>query len=104
MLFRSGKTIFILSAYRPCPHQHKDLAHSNSTYAQQYFQIQQSTPSTQPDPQFHFIVDLTSYIKSWRATSSDIIILIMDANEDLGHDKKGLTQLLQDTGLIDIFY
>ena len=100
---QEGKTMYVISAYRACITQRKDLAQSNSTYAQQYFMIQKQRKISLPDPRLQFIIDLTSFIKSLRAKTTDIIILMLDANEVLGTDKQGLTQLLQDTGLVDIF-
>ena len=58
---QKGHSLYILTAYRPCPSPHHGLAQSNSTYAQQYFMIQ-DTGEKFPDPRAQFIVDLSHYI------------------------------------------
>ena len=99
---KSDHSLYVLTAYRPCPSPHHSLAQSNSTYAQQYFMIQ-DTGESSPDPRAQFITDLTQYIQSWKLTPQDKVILMLDANERLGGEKEGITRLLADTGLTDIF-
>ena len=99
---QKGHSLYILTAYRPCPSPHHGLAQSNSTYAQQYFMIQEAGENS-PDPRAQFILDLSLYIQSWRITPQDKVIVMMDANERLGGEKEGIARLLSNTGLADIF-
>lgn len=56
-----------------------------------------------PDPRNQFITDLTLSIKEWQS-SGDEVLLSMDINKHLGDSAKGLTYLMRECQLIDMFH
>ena len=56
-----------------------------------------------PDPRNQFITDLTLSIKEWQS-SGDEVLLSMDINKQLGDSAKGLTYLMRECQLIDMFH
>lgn len=96
------KKLFLFSAYRVCK-QSSELG-LISSYRQQVLKLQQRYPFT-PNlcPRRYFIQDFISYIKSLVITPNDYIIVMIDANEQLGEDYQGITTMMEKLGLIDTF-
>ena len=94
---------FVISAYRPCVSPPLNiLPQSNSTYAQQCFKLRLKGIQD-PKPREQFIIDLNQYINELKEDKLDMVLLMFDANEQLGKEKQGIIQLIEKAGLVDLF-
>ena len=100
---QNKRHLYLISAYRPCPSppQHM-LPQSNSTFAQQYFKLRQQGNSD-PRPREQFVIDLIQYLHELNIDQNDMVLVMFDANEQLGKEKNGIIQLIEKAGLVDIF-
>ena len=95
---RAHRPIIVVTAYR-VPQTSIDQVGHKTAYAQQWAVARMAGEPT-PEPREQTITDLTKEIHTWQQTS-DVIIMI-DANEQMTHDKSGISQLAQTCNLIDI--
>lgn len=100
---KEGKHAYIISAYRPVKHSITDATSGNQTvYVQQHNQLRRKG-FEDPKPRQQFIDDMINEILKLKEDKNASIILMLDANEVLGQEKKGISLLLKKTGLIDVF-
>jgi hypothetical protein len=100
---QGNRHFYIISAYRACPKpSHNILPQSNSTFAQQFFKIREMG-NPDPNPRQQFITDLTQYITDLNIKDHDMILVMLDGNEPLCRQNKGISQLIHNTRLEDIF-
>lgn len=95
-----AKRLFLFSTYRVCK-QSPSLG-LISSYRQHLLKLQQRVPNQlTPCPRQFFISDLVQYIQSLAVTQDDYIIILIDANEQLGEDRQGIEDMMIKLGLID---
>ena len=100
---QENRNLYILSAYRPCPSTtHTILPQSNSTFAQQFFKLR-TQGIINPKPREKFIVDIIQYIHDLKLGPMDMMLLMFDANEQLGKEKQGIINIIDKAGLVDLF-
>jgi hypothetical protein len=58
-------------------------------------------PTKNPDPLKEFCQDLNDALKKWKQTNHEIILMI-DANEEIGKKPGGIGKVMADNGLYDI--
>ena len=96
---KGDKTIIIITGYR-VSQKSIDQVGATTAYAQQWAVARQAG-ATNPEPRSQFITDLTKEIKEWRQQGKEVI-LMLDANERMGAEKKGIEWLANECGLTDI--
>jgi hypothetical protein len=74
---KAGRTIRIITAYRPCGASGKGAVWEQH---QRHFGIQE--PNHVINPRLQFLTDLSTAINAWQS-AGDYLILGMDANEDV---------------------
>jgi hypothetical protein len=88
------KKLVIITAYKPCK-----TTGPNTTWTQQWILLREQKQN--PDPIKEFCQDLNITLKKWKHTDHGIILLI-DANEEIGQKPGGLGEVLAQNGLYDI--
>ena len=98
------RSLFIITAYRPCINSLSEhaVSNSNSTYAQQFHALRKAGVSA-PDPRQQVILDLFKYVTQLDLQQKDMLLIMLDANESLGTDNTGISHLTTSLGLIDLF-
>ena len=99
----ANRNLYVISAYRPCQSQINHLLpKSNSTFAQQYFKMR-SQGVEDPNPREQFIIDFVKYMQDLNIENKDMVLLMFDANEPIEKERSGMLQLMEQTGLVDLF-
>lgn len=98
---KHDRFLVIISAYRVCA-QTKTSTGVETAYRQQDFMLSNEGMAN-PDPRKQFIIDLIQCIKQLQSPMVDVI-LSLDANEALGETTHGLTHLMRECHLIDLFH
>jgi len=98
---RNDCHLYIICAYRVCE-QIINQIRVETAYAQQHYMMALENIQNS-DPRKLFIEDLTKAIKQWK-TDTDEIIIVMDANEQIGRSTAGLTSLMRECKLVDLFH
>jgi hypothetical protein len=91
--------IVIVTAYR-VPQQSIDQVGYKTTYAQQWV-VERLKGTETPEPRKQCIKDLTKQIQEWQKEKLDVIIMI-DANEQMGTEDEGISSLAATCNLTDI--
>lgn len=73
-----------------------------TAYAQQHYMLS-IDGFEHPKPRRQFIEDLTTTIKQLQS-GLDEFLIVLDANEKLGSNSRGLTYLMRECNLIDLFH
>lgn len=98
---KSDCHLYLITAYRVCNQSSAHIG-PETAYRQQELLLALEG-IVNPDPRKQFITDLTKCVKEWQSPVDDVLIS-MDANEQLGDSTKGLTYLMRECQLIDIFH
>ena len=98
---KGDRHVYIITASRVC-YQHSASIGPETAYRQQQLLLALQGFVT-PDPRKQFIIDLTNSIKQWQADGDEVIVSL-DANEHIGDTSNGLTKLMRECCLIDIFH
>lgn len=98
---KHGRHLYIITAYRVCAQSTTQIG-VETAYNQQYHLLSMEGID-HPDPRKVFIEDLTECIKKWQSPLDDVLVL-MDANERLGSSSHGLTKLMRECKLVDLFH
>ena len=103
-ILQQNRHLYVLSAYRACRNSSspQNLANSNSTYAQQYYSLKEKGTDT-PQPRKQFVEDIIQYIHALHLQPDDMLILLMDANEQIGMEQSGIANIITHGGLVDMF-
>ena len=103
-MLQQDKYLYVISGYRACKNSSstKTLIQSNSTYAQQYYELKQSGIDT-PHPRKQFVIDLIQYIHNLNMKDDDMLLLMLDANEQIGTESTGIINFITHGGLVDLF-
>lgn len=88
------KNLIIITAYRPCK-----TVGPTTTWTQQWLLLRESQKD--PDPIKQFDKDLMETLGKWKAEHHEIILLI-NANEEIGAKPGSLNQTIASAGLIDL--
>jgi ribonuclease HI len=100
---KQQKILTVITAYRPCKRSNiNSKSTSSSSYRQQTVMLMEEGYND-PDPRQIFIEDMISLIININKNADNYIILMLDANENINDSESGLSKLLRETSLIDIF-
>jgi hypothetical protein len=94
VLSSNCRKLAIITAYRPCKTQGPTTA-----WTQQWLMLREDQKN--PDPILQFRKDLDDQLSKWK-TKGYKIILLLDANEEIGNNPGGLGQVIAKNGLFDI--
>lgn len=98
---KGARHLYLITAYRVCKQSSAHIG-PETTYRQQELMLALEGFGN-PDPRRQFILDLIKCVKQWQSPVDDALIT-MDANEQIGDSQYGLTQLMRECRLIDIFH
>jgi hypothetical protein len=70
-----------------------------TTWTQQWLMLRETNKN--PDPIKTFDKDLTDTLKAWKLKGYEILLMI-DANEDVGNKPGGMNQIIYQAGLLDL--
>ena len=103
-ILQQNRNLYVISAYRACRNSSspQNLVTSNSTYAQQYYSLKEQGKET-PQPRKQFVEDIIQYIHALHLQPDDMLILLMDANEQIGMEQSGIVNITTHGGLVDLF-
>jgi ribonuclease HI len=99
---RNNTTLTVITAYRPCKNNSINKPTSSTTYRQQTIMLTEDG-IINPEPRKIFIEDMIDIIKKYNNDVNNHTILMLDANENINDTEGGLSQLLKETHLIDVF-
>jgi hypothetical protein len=86
--------LVIMTAYKPCK-----TTGPNTAWTQQWLLLRET--QIEPDPITEFNKDLHKCLEEWRKQKYEILLMI-DANEEIGEQPGGLGQIVAKNGLYDI--
>jgi hypothetical protein len=93
--FSSNKqNLIVITAYRPC----KTMG-PTTTWTQQWLLLREKNKN--PDPIKAFDKDLADTLIAWKQKGHEILLMI-DANEDIGRKPGGMGQIIYKAGLLDL--
>ena len=98
---KHNRCLYIITAYRVCDQSLSQVGMETAFGQQHYMLLSDGIPH--PNPRRQFIEDLTKYVKTLQSGLDEIIILL-DANEQLGTSNHGLTYLMRECKLVDLFH
>lgn len=93
-LSSNKKKLVIITAYKPC----KTMG-PTTTWTQHWLMLRETQKD--PEPLKEFLTDFNEVLKKWTSQGHEIILMI-DANEEIGCKPGGLGQVLATNGLHDI--
>jgi hypothetical protein len=93
-LSSNKQNLMVVTAYRPC----KTMG-PTTTWTQQWLMLREKYKN--PDPIKIFDNDLTDTLTSWKHKGYEIL-LMLDANEDIGNKPGGMGLVIQKAGLLDL--
>lgn len=98
---RHGKTLSIITGYRPCQQTISDTSTTTATYQQKL--LFKKDKWEKSDPRKQFIIDIIEEIKKIEEDPNNLVILMWDANESI-NDKSGtIKKIIRETTLVDAF-
>jgi hypothetical protein len=86
--------LVVITAYKPCK-----TTGPNTTWTQQWLILRER--QRHPDPLKEFCNDLDKELQKWKENKHEII-LMLDANEEIGRKPGGLGQIIAKNGLFDV--
>jgi hypothetical protein len=95
------KRLHVVTAYRVCE-MTPTASTSLSTAAQQQTMLL-ARGIINPNPRKQFIEDFITQFQSLCDDSDNYLLLSLDANANLGHDREGLDKLVSECNLVDIY-
>ena len=98
---KGDRHLYLITAYRVCQQSSAHIG-PETAYRQQELMLALEG-FVSPDPRKQFILDLMKCIKEWQ-TSNDEVLVSMDVNEQIGDSAHGLTLLMRECKLIDLFH
>jgi hypothetical protein len=90
----NSQKLAIITAYKPCK-----TSGPNTTWTQQWMLLREVQKD--PDPIKEFLKDLNEILSKWQDKNYEIILMI-DANEEVGSSPGGLGQIMANNGMYDI--
>ena len=93
--------LYVICAYRVCDQNISQIG-VETAYAQQHYMMALENIQNS-NPRQLFIDDLTQAIKEWQSDNSEVIV-VLDANKQIGKPTAGITSLMRDCKMIDLFH
>lgn len=97
---KESRSLFVIAAYRSCKPNSMSEKTPLSTHEQQVT-LSRQRGDQNPNPRLSFINDLMLHFTRWSVTQDDYIILMIDANEQLGKERNGINKLVEKLKLVD---
>jgi hypothetical protein len=88
------KNLIVITAYRPCK-----TTGPTTTWTQQWLILRETIKN--PDPIKAFDDDLAETVKKWKQQGYEILLMI-DANDDIGEKPGGMSKAIYQAGLSDL--
>lgn len=98
---KGDRHLYLITAYRVCQQSSAHIGPETAYLQQEYMLSLEGFVS--PDPRKQVILDLMQSIKEWQS-SNDEVLVSMDVNEQIGDTAHGLTLLMRECKLIDLFH
>ena len=96
---KNGKELLVITAYRVS--QVSMPQHGEGTTYHQEHMIMSKTGNINPNPRKQFILDMIKFIQDHQGRGREIL-LVLDANKEVGKKSQGITALVQECSLYDI--
>jgi exonuclease III len=100
---REGKTLSVITAYRPCQQSVSDANQPSITVTYQQKLLLRTTKWQDADPRQLFISDIIKLIKGIEEDPNNLCVLMWDANESIDDRKSSINKILTETNLVDTF-
>jgi hypothetical protein len=100
---RDGKTLSIITAYRPCQQSVTDANQPSITVTYQQKVILTKDKWKEEDPRQLFITDIIKTIKDIEEDPNNLCVLMWDANESIEDKSGSIRKLMKETTLVDAF-
>jgi hypothetical protein len=100
---RDGKTLSIITAYRPCSQLSSDISKASITTGHQQKLLYWKDNKKDIDPQQLFMSDITELIIAIEKDPKNLRILMWDANEIIDDSSGAIRKLVTQTTLVDTF-
>jgi exonuclease III len=100
---RDGKTLSIITAYRPCQQSVTDATQPSVTVTYQQKVILTREKWTDEDPRQLFITDIIKVIKDIEEDSNNLCVLMWDANKSMDDKSGSIKKIMKETMLVDSF-
>jgi hypothetical protein len=100
---RDGKTLSIITAYRPCQQSITDNNNPSITVTYQQKLILARDKWKDKDPRQLFISDIIKAIKDIEEDPNNLCVLMWDANESIDDATGSIRKITQETTLVDAF-
>jgi len=96
---KNGKELLVITAYRVS--QVSMPQHGEGTTYHQEHMIMSKTENTNSNPRKQFILDMIKFIQDHQGRGREIL-LVLNANKEVGKKSQGITALVQECSLYDI--
>jgi hypothetical protein len=100
---RDGKTLSVITAYRPCQQSIADASQSSITVLYQQKVLFTKDTKTEEDPRKIFITDIIKFIKDIEEQQDNLCVLMWDANESIDDATDAIKKIMKETRLVDAF-
>lgn len=98
---KHDRHLYVICAYRVCEQSLSQIG-VETAYGQQHYPMTLDNIQN-TNPRKLFIDDLKQAIKQWQ-TNTDEVLIVLDANKQIGKSSHGLTSLMRDCKLVDLFH
>jgi hypothetical protein len=100
---REGKTLSIITAYRPCQQNVSDANQPSMTVTHQQKVLFTKDKWKEEDPRQTFITDIIKMIKDMEKDPDNLCVLMWDANESVDDSSGSIRKLMREMKLVDTF-
>jgi hypothetical protein len=100
---RNGKTLSIITAYRPCTQNVSDRVTPSITVSHQQKLLYYRDNKHKIDPRELFMKDITKLITTIEKDPKNLCVLMWDANESIDDPTGAVRKLISETTLVDTF-
>ena len=100
---KDQKTLTVITAYRPCKQSNTKIKLESRTAFNQQIILLRQDGMENANPRNLFIADMLVLIKDLEKLPDNYIILMIDANEDVNDKERGVSSIIEQTSLVDVF-
>jgi hypothetical protein len=100
---REGKTLSVITAYRPCQQSITDVSQSSTTVTYQPKVLFTKDKQTEENPRKTLITDIIKVVKDIEKNPNNFCILLWDANKSIDDTSSGIKKIIKETSLVDAF-
>jgi hypothetical protein len=100
---RDGKTLSVITAYRPCQQSITDATQPSVTVTYQQKLLYTKDKWKYIDPRKIFIQDMIELVQDIENNTYNLCILMWDENESINDPSSAVKKLLTETSLVDAF-